>query len=180
MWLELVTAYAPTPSGIEMPGQLRPAFAIAQWGYGDPENLATGTENGTGTESAQGERERGTEDRDTALPAHVTDRDHERTMVGHVLDPLEVTEPRADVVSSVIAMVEGLTLSACLGRLTPELGDRARDHSRDQAQTCCRPPRSGRLSAGGLPACGRASPAGAPAHPRPASRTARGVVRVGG
>lgn len=107
MWLELVTAYAPTPSGIEMPGQLRRAFAIAQWGYGDPENLATGTENGTATESAQGERERGTEDRDTALPAHVTDRDHERTMVGHVLDPLEVTEPRADVVSSVIAMVEG-------------------------------------------------------------------------
>ena len=37
-----------------------------------------------------------------------------------ILDVLEVPEPREDVVATLVALVEGLTLSACLGRLTPE------------------------------------------------------------
>ena len=61
------------------------------------------------------------EDRRTALESYVAERDAELTDTVHrILDLLQVPEPRADVASILIALVEGLTLSACLGRLTPE------------------------------------------------------------
>ena len=47
------------------------------------------------------------------------DRDLSATIT-LILDLLEVPEPRADVAATLVALVEGLTLSACLGRLTPE------------------------------------------------------------
>ena len=51
----------------------------------------------------------------------MADRDRElSTSITRILDVLEVTEPREDVVATLVALVEGLTLSACLGRLTPE------------------------------------------------------------
>jgi len=37
-----------------------------------------------------------------------------------VLDLVEVSERRDDATALLIAVVEGLTLAACMGRLTPE------------------------------------------------------------
>jgi hypothetical protein len=112
VWLKLVTACALRPSGLEPPGQVRREFQIAQRGYddGQPVDIRPALETPT-------ERE----DRRTALQPYVAERDRElSTTITFILDVLEVPEPRENVAATLVALVEGLTLSACLGRLTPE------------------------------------------------------------
>jgi hypothetical protein len=112
VWLKLVTACALKPSGLEPPGTVRRDFGIAQRGYDDAQPVAP-----AGTRPASGKLE----DRRAALDRYVTDRDEVLTStVGQVLDLLEVSGPRDDVATTMIAVLEGLTLSACLGRITPE------------------------------------------------------------
>jgi hypothetical protein len=112
VWLKLVVACALTPSGLEPPGQLKREFQIAQRGYDDalPHTEPTG-------ETSEGVRQR----RRVALQPYVDQRDEElRATTAQILDLIEVPEPRDDVGALLIAVVEGLTLSACLGRVTPE------------------------------------------------------------
>jgi hypothetical protein len=61
------------------------------------------------------------ESRRSALEPYVAQREDElpRT-VDRILDLLQVPEPRADTASLMIATIEGLTLSACLGRLSTD------------------------------------------------------------
>ena len=110
VWLKLVAACGLQPSGLQPPGQVRRDFTIAQRGYDDGLPL----EAVTGTESER-------EDRRTALQPYLEERDRELDRsAALILDLLEVPEPRTDAVATLIAVVEGLTLSACRGRLTPE------------------------------------------------------------
>ncbi len=112
VWLKLIAACALRASGLEPRGQVRHEFQIAQRGYDDGVPLAP-----PATEATPGELE----DRRTALQPYVEDRDRElRGAVRDILDLLEVPQPREDVAATIVALVEGLTLSACLGRLSPE------------------------------------------------------------
>ncbi|MGA8248176.1 MAG: hypothetical protein WB797_14830 [Nocardioides sp.] len=112
VWLKLVTACALRPSGLEPPGQVRREFQIAQRGYDDGESAPA-----TPGQQATGERP----DRRKALERYVHERDEElNSTISLILDLLEMPEPREDAHATVLALVEGLTLSACLGRLTPE------------------------------------------------------------
>ncbi len=55
------------------------------------------------------------------LQPYLEERDRQlTTVIGLILEVLEVREPPEDTVPTLVALVEGLTLSACLGRLTPE------------------------------------------------------------
>jgi hypothetical protein len=112
VWLKLVAACALRPSGLEPPGQVRREFQIAQRGYDDGQPPTPRLTPGTPT---------GREDRHTALQPYVAERDRQLSAsITLILDVLEVPEPREDAVATLVALVEGLTLSACLGRLTPE------------------------------------------------------------
>lgn len=116
VWLKLVAACALRPSGLERPGQLREEFEMAQRGYDDGISASNWPDR-----SRPGGQDRGQEDRRTALEEYLADREKElTTTVGRVLDLLDVPEPRSDAASTMIAVIEGLTLSACLGRVTPE------------------------------------------------------------
>jgi hypothetical protein len=112
VWLKLVTACSLRPSGLEPVGQVRHDFQVAQRGYDDGETI----DPEAGTEvAAQADHRR------AVLQPYLDEREAElSTTITRILDTLEVPEPRADVVATLIALVEGLTLSACLGRLTPE------------------------------------------------------------
>jgi hypothetical protein len=56
-----------------------------------------------------------------ALRPHIDQHvDDLRAIAGQVLDLVEVSERRDDATALLIAVVEGLTLAACMGRLTPE------------------------------------------------------------
>src|SRR3954447_10396113 len=123
VWLKLVAACAFRPSGLEPPGELRREFGIAQRGYDDglpattPPDPGMGADAGTGTGTGTDEPE----GRTAALAGYVAERDAQLTgTVQRILDLLQVPEPRGDATSLLIAMVEGLTISACLGRITPE------------------------------------------------------------
>lgn len=118
VWLKLVCACALRPSGLEPPGHLRREFGIAQRGYDDGLPVAPAT----GTDAEQQEDTTGQESRSTALSAYFERRERQlNEWVGAAaLDLLEVPEPRGDLVAGVIALIEGLTLSVCLGRLTPD------------------------------------------------------------
>lgn len=110
-------ACALRPSGLEPPGHLRREFGIAQRGYDDGLPVAPAT----GTDAEQQEDATGQESRSTALSAYLERRERQlKEWVGAALDLLEVPEPRGDLVAGVIALIEGLTLSVCLGRLTPD------------------------------------------------------------
>jgi len=122
VWLKLVAACAFRPSGLERPGELRREFGIAQRGYDDgvpaiePPDASSEKPS---PERAMHELEQ--EDRRTALAGYVAERDTQLSeTVDRILELLGVPEPRDATASMVIAVVEGLTLSACLGRLTPE------------------------------------------------------------
>ncbi len=116
VWLKLVVGCALQPSGLEPPGHVRREFGIAQRGYDD--GLPVDVPAGPGAPADQDVP--AVESRSTALSAYVADRERElRSGVGDALALLGVPEPGDDVVSGVVAMIEGLTLSACLGRLTP-------------------------------------------------------------
>jgi hypothetical protein len=115
VWLRMVTACALRPSGLEPPGQLRREFGIAQRGYDD--GLPTPE---PASEPATEERPAG-ESRGEALQQYLEEREQEvSSCVDRVLDLLDVTEPRTDTKDVLIALIEGLTLSACRARLTPE------------------------------------------------------------
>jgi len=134
VWLRLVTACSLRPSGLEPPGTVRRDFGIAQRGYDigpvEPESRLPGShEPGSDAsphEQGQGQgHERGHEHdsdaRRTALERFVTSREEDlAALVDRALTYLEVPEPRADVANTTIAVIEGLTLAACLGRLAPE------------------------------------------------------------
>jgi hypothetical protein len=117
VWLRLVAAYGFRPSGVEPPGELRREFGIAQRGYDDGLPAVPVGEPG---DSAPGTAA-AVEDRRTAVAPYVAEREADLTAtVNRILDLLAVPEPRDDTASLLIAVVEGLTVSACLGRLTPE------------------------------------------------------------
>lgn len=116
VWLRLVTSCALRPSGLEPPGQLRREFGIAQRGYDDgipaPE---------AAPEAGAEDRPARAESRGEALHQYLEEREQEvSSRVDRVLDLLEIAEPRSDIKAVLIALIEGLTLSACRGRLTPE------------------------------------------------------------
>lgn len=111
VWWKLLAACAFEPSGLETSGQLKREFGIAQCGYDAGVPAQQETTAGIRTQ----------EDRRSALRSYVADRDQALiTVAGHVLALLEVPKPWDDAIPRLIAMVEGLTLAACLGRLTPE------------------------------------------------------------
>jgi hypothetical protein len=133
VWLKLVAACALRPSGLEPPGTVRRDFGIAQRGYDaesavhagptlSPAHAGTSPTSQQETEPDSGAGvERAREDRASALAGFVQERDEDLTFtVGRVLDLLHVPEPRQDVAGTMIALIEGLTLSACLGRMSAE------------------------------------------------------------
>ena len=112
VWLKLVTACALQPSGLEPPGQVRREFQVSSRGGDDSVSVEA---------HSRQEGPAAREDRRSALQPYLDDRNRElSTSIGLILDALEVPEPRKDVAAALVALVEGLTLSACLGRLTPE------------------------------------------------------------
>ena len=125
VWLKLVTACALRPSGLEPPGTVRRDFGIAQRGYDiDLIEPASQEVEQPVTDEPEGDptgENRPREDRRTALERYLADREEElRFAIGRSFDHLNLGEPRADTTASTIAMIEGLTLSACLGRIEPE------------------------------------------------------------
>jgi hypothetical protein len=140
VWLKLLAGCALRPSGLAKPGELRHEFGIGQRGYDDDPPMASpgsataehpGPTEHAGQHPAPASADReAPESRRAALSSYVTRRDEQLTeSVSAVLDLLEVPEPRPDLAATVVALVEGLTLAACLGRLTPEEATRlAVDH----------------------------------------------------
>jgi hypothetical protein len=126
------------PSGLAEAGEIRREFGIGQRGYDETDVTETDVTETEETEERAEERPArqpddqhvAAESRREALAFYVTRRDEQLTeSVSAVLDLLEVPEPRTDLAATVVALVEGLTLSACLGRLTPEEATRlAVDH----------------------------------------------------
>ena len=110
VWLKLVACYALEPSGLEPPGQVRKDFGIAQRGY-DIELLEEPPIVST----------TGSEERRAALrPYFETHLDDLRVVVGHMLDLIDAPDARDEAATLLIAVVEGLTLAACMGRISPE------------------------------------------------------------
>ncbi len=114
VWLKLVAACGLRPSGLQPPGYVRREFQVAQRGYDDGQPIEPRPES----EASAGS---GPVDRRTAMEPYLEQRERElSTSINHILEILEVPEPRAEVGATLVALVEGLTLSACRGRLTPE------------------------------------------------------------
>jgi len=112
VWLKLVAACAFRPSGLEQPGQLKREFGIAQRGYDDGLPL---DENETASSRI------GLENRRQAVQPYVDERDElVRTSVVRILDLVGVGERHDDAVATLTAVIEGLTLAACTGRLGPQ------------------------------------------------------------
>jgi hypothetical protein len=115
VWLKLVACYALKPSGLEPPGQVRRDFGIAQRGY-DIELLQGSERAGTDGSSAAG-----SEGRREALRPYVDHHlDDLRVVIDRVLDLLEVPAPRDETATLMSAVIEGLTLATCMGRISPE------------------------------------------------------------
>jgi hypothetical protein len=117
VWLKLVAACSLRPSGLEPPGQVRHEFGIAQRGYDDGIPMTDEDDADVVGRHLMGRPAA----RRAALERYVTEREEDLTVtVDRVLTMLDVDEGRADAASTLVALVEGLTLSVCLGRLTPE------------------------------------------------------------
>jgi hypothetical protein len=117
VWLKLVAACGLVPSGLEPPGTVRRDFRIAEHGFDIDAVPDHGTEAcptpAPGVAPVDARRE--------ALHRYLDEREQALTKtVETVLDLLEVPTPRDDAASTLLAVIEGLTLSACRGRLTPE------------------------------------------------------------
>ncbi len=135
VWLKLVAACGLRPSGLEPAGHVRRQFRIAQLGYDD----------GGRTDDAfakEGREQHGRaehvepQDHRTALAPYLAERDQQlATSARRILDLLEVPEPREARAETLVAMVEGLTLSACRGRLTPERATELADGPRGRARS---------------------------------------------
>ena len=110
VWLRLLAMCSFRPLGTVPRGSARREFWIAQRGYDD----------GVAVEPRPTEPD-DREDHRTGMQPYLEEHDAEtRQSVDRVLEVLAVPEPRDDVRTTVIAIIEGLTFSACLGRLTPE------------------------------------------------------------
>jgi hypothetical protein len=130
VWLKLVACYGLKPSGLEPPGQVKRDFGIAQRGYDiellqGPEITDTdGSTNGSTDGTTDGSCTPGsTERREVLRPYFEQHVDDLRVVVDRVLDLLGVPAapaPRAERATLLIAVIEGLTLAACMGRIGPE------------------------------------------------------------
>jgi hypothetical protein len=134
VWLKLVACYGLKPSGLEPPGQVKRDFGIAQRGY-DIElvqgaELASADGSSADGSSADGSSADGASTdgsspgsqgrRDVLAPYFEMQLEDLRVVVGRVLDLLDVPAPRDETATLMIAVIEGLTLAACMGRISPE------------------------------------------------------------
>jgi hypothetical protein len=122
VWLKLVTCYGLTPSGVEPPGQVRRDFGIAQRGH-DVELLDPPVEGAHDAEDRKEQSEdrvRVEERREALRPYFDQHLEDLHVVVGRVLDLLEVPHPRKEAAELMLAVIEGLTLAACMGRISPE------------------------------------------------------------
>jgi hypothetical protein len=110
VWLKLVACYALEPSGLEPPGQVRKDFGIAQRGYDIESQEPPAIQCAAGSEGR----------RAALKPYFEQHLDDLRVVVDRVLDLLEVPRPRDEPATLLIAVIEGLTLAACMGRISPE------------------------------------------------------------
>jgi AcrR family transcriptional regulator len=111
VWLRLVAACSLRSTGSEPPGQTRREFLIAQRGYDD----GLPVEPPPTQEASPGH-----EDRRSAMQPYLHAHQEEMaSMVDRVLELIGVPEPREDTASVVTAIIEGLTLAVCLGRIDP-------------------------------------------------------------
>jgi hypothetical protein len=134
VWLKLVACYALKPSGLEPPGQVRHDFGIAQRGYDiellqPPESAspdgsrvdgsstdASSTDASSTDASSPGSQGR----REVLRPYFEVHLEDLRVVIDRVLDLLDVPAPRDETATLMSAVIEGLTLAACMGRISPE------------------------------------------------------------
>jgi hypothetical protein len=110
VWLRLLATCSFRAIGTVPRGSARREFWIAQLGYDD----------GTPGEPPAAPVTDG-EDHRTAMQPYLDEHDAEVTQaVDLVLEMLAVPGPRDDVRTTVVAVLEGLTFSACLGRITAQ------------------------------------------------------------
>ncbi|WP_151082795.1 hypothetical protein [Nocardioides cynanchi] len=117
VWLRLVTSCEPQPLEVDARARVRHDFQVAERGWSD-RDLDLDSEDGPAPRSP---REGGRSAR-PALSRHLEDRRHHIEQVcGRVLDLLEVDdEERAAESTRLRALVDGLTIAVCLGRISPE------------------------------------------------------------
>jgi hypothetical protein len=143
VWLKLMATCGMKASGLEPPGHVRRQFRIAQLGYDDggwsDDAFASDSPDQNGTQP-DGRHQNGQADHRAALAPYFADRDqHVADAASRILDLLDVPEPREARTETLVALVEGLTLSACRGRLTPaQAVELATAHVRELRQ--CRGP----------------------------------------
>jgi len=124
VWLKLVACYGLKPSGLEPPGQVRRDFGIAQRGYDiellQPPEIASSdgsSSDGSSTDaSSPGSQGR----REVLRPYFEVHLEDLRVVIDRVLDLLDVPAPRDETATLMSAVIEGLTLAACMGRISPE------------------------------------------------------------
>jgi hypothetical protein len=114
VWLRLVACRAAAPPRGGAALTLRHDFQIAERGWSDVDPIEAddeGTVSRTDTETGPGT---------SALARHFADRRREVDVIlGRVMDLLEVEDRDAESVR-LRALVDGLTLAACLGQISPE------------------------------------------------------------
>lgn len=112
VWWRLLAACSFRASGLEQRWKVRYDFEVAQRGFADAEELAERAEREERAAPAQWAA------RDALAPC-VEQRDEVvQAAVGRILDLLEVPEPREVTMTMLVAVLDGLTLAACLGRLS--------------------------------------------------------------
>jgi hypothetical protein len=143
VWLKLVACYGLTPSGLEPPGHVRREFGIAQRGYDidllEPVLGSTEPSEARGGDAEEGDAEEGDAEegdaeegdaeegdagvadrRDVLRPYFDRHLEDLQVVIGRVLDLVECPEPREEAATLLLAVIEGLTLAACIGRISPE------------------------------------------------------------
>jgi hypothetical protein len=133
VWLKLVACYGLTPSGLEPPGHVRREFGIAQRGYDidllEPMLGSTERSEARGGDAEEGDAEEGDAEegdagvadrRDVLRPYFDRHLEDLQVVIGRVLDLVECPEPREEAATLLLAVIEGLTLAACIGRISPE------------------------------------------------------------
>jgi hypothetical protein len=129
VWLKLVACYGLKPSGLEPPGQVRHDFGIAQRGYDiellQPPEIASpdgSSVDGSSTDASSTDASSpGSQGRREVLrPYFEVHLEDLRVVIDRVLDLLDVPAPRDETATLMSAVIEGLTLAACMGRISPE------------------------------------------------------------
>jgi hypothetical protein len=111
VWLRLVAAHADVPRHRESAPGLRHDFQIAERGWSDVDPTAEEVAPETQPEPGAGPLARYLADRET----------HVCTLIERVLTLLEVGDREAETVR-LRALVDGLTMAVCLGRISPGEG----------------------------------------------------------